>query len=208
MSIKDYISKFRKENNTNSQDVVTNNDEKTKAVRMLYVHLETFYQSCTNYLKVGRTLGLTSPFGLPNGMTYEDAYKVISFISEKVEAETNIGPCSEASVGLTSKKLADYGFKKQEASPIGHFHDVSSYVNGKYIFTYVPAELKKGIDLEISDLYSISGDEKLFERSDIKSRYFEWFTEGVKAEEVKEIYDRIGQPIDDNLLTIDDMTKE
>lgn len=48
---------------------------------------------------------------------------------------------------------------------------------------------------------------QLFEQSDLNDIYFEWFTAGVKSEEVKDIYDRIGMSISDELLAVNESVK-
>ena len=42
------------------------------------------------------------------------------------------------------------------------------------------------------DLYTVGGDFRQFKKSNLYSKYFNWFTENVSIEEVQAIYDRLG----------------
>ena len=96
-------------------------------IRLYYVALSKFNSYANGEAKVGQTYGISSPFYLPRGMSYEDAYKVVSYISEWVENEYHYEPASEDSVAMVSKKLIDFGFDKKDGCAHGHFHAVSKY---------------------------------------------------------------------------------
>lgn len=43
---------------------------------------------------------------------------------------------------------------------------------------------------EIINLFAVSGRVFLFKNSELYSKYFEWYTEGIRFDEVKAIYDK------------------
>ena len=157
-------------------------------IRLCYVAMEKFKRYGTEETKVGQTYGFSSPFRLPYEMTIEDACRVVSFLSEKVENENNIEPASEQSVAMVSKGLASFGFDRVESRPHGHIHTVSEYDPMRRIQSEA---LGCGEIDGVVDLFTIGGDFKVFKRSDLYDRYFDWFTEGVSQQEVFDIYKNI-----------------
>ena len=163
-------------------------------IRLYYVGIEKFTRYGSSEVLIGKTFGISSPFNVPYGMTLDEACKVVSYLSEKVERENNLEPASEKSVALVSKLLCDYGFERIEGYEHGHSHSVAEYVPMKKI-TVSPAVDGKTIHSEIrgvTDLFTVGGDFKLFVRSDLQPRYFDWFTSWVTEEQIKDIYNRIG----------------
>lgn len=154
-------------------------------IRLIYVAIEKYISRFDLKDKLGTTYNSSSPFKLPEGMTMQEAYKVISYISEFVEKTYNKEPASSDSVALTSYTLGSYGFEKIEGFPKGYTHSTEDYVGrGKVIEeTTIPAT---------RDLYTVGGDFGQFKKSNLYSKYFNWFVENVSLEEVQAIYDRIG----------------
>ncbi len=120
-SFKEYFKEKRKEKIAKNNEEFLKEISYLKAVRLCYVSMGKYNEYGTDILKIGKTFGLSSPFMLPKGMSSEESCKVISFITEKIEAENNIEPCSESSVALTSRELEKYGFEKVESHAHGHF---------------------------------------------------------------------------------------
>ena len=106
------------------------------------------------------------PFELPNGMSREDAFKVLSYLTNDIERKKNLEPCSYQSVSSLNEilNLQRLGFKK-----IGKNCD----------------------EKDIIDLFTISGRVLLFKESHYYSSYFEWYSENVTLTEVKNIYKKI-----------------
>lgn len=156
-------------------------------IRLYYVAFGTF----ANKTKIGQTYGISSPFRVPTDMSIEDACKVVSYLSDKVETENDLEPACEKSVAMVSNILTNYGFEKVEGKEKGHYHAVTEYCPTRKVESGVfPAcEEIKGV----VDLFSVGGDLKVFKHSDLHSRYFDWYTEKVSLEEVKEIYRKINQ---------------
>ena len=171
-------------------------------IRLYYVALERFTRYGSSEIKLGETYGISSPFRLPHGMSYKDACKVVSYLSEKVEKENNLEPASESSVAMVSKILPSYGFERIEGMEKGHYHAVSDYKPFyKIKADYFPA--CKKID-GVVDLFTVGGHFKVFKKTDLNDRYFDWFTEGVTKQEIENIYKTIGQ---DCLLSNLDISK-
>lgn len=102
------------------------------------------------------------PFKLPNGMTREEGFKVLSYLTDFIEKRDDIEPCSFTSVRVLNDVL-----------------DLE-----RFGFTRV---LEKDDD-KIVELFTVSGRLLLFKRSKLYPKYFEWYTEGVTLEEVTDIY--------------------
>ena len=154
-------------------------------IRLCYISMEKFRRYGTNDVLIGTTFGVSSPFRLPNEMSIADAFKVVSYLSDKVETENNIEPASEESVAKVSDLLTDYGFQKVESKERGHFHEISEYCPGHKIKTDIAA--CKQID-GVVDLFSVGGDFGLFKRSEFYPRYFNWYAESVSEEDIVKIY--------------------
>lgn len=113
---------------------------------------------------VGRINCSFHPFTFPNGMSREEGFKVLSYLTDFIER--NIEPCSLRSIRTLDSvlDLARLGFKRVEV---------------------------KSED-EIINLFTVSGRVLLFKNSELYSKYFEWYTEGIQFDEVKAIYDKCG----------------
>ena len=186
------LKKQREENMELSDISILAKADYTKripTIRLYYVALEKFSRYGSDEIKIGQTYGISSPFRLPNEMSIEDACRVVSYLSEKVESENNLEPASEKSVAMVSKLLTTYGFEKVESKEKGYYHAVSDYKPFEKIRTnFLPAcEEIKGV----VDLFTVGGDFKVFKKSDLYDRYFDWFTEGITKQEVEDIYKKI-----------------
>ena len=152
-------------------------------IRLMYVRFEKFI-SHEDITKLGTTLGVSSPFMIPKGMSIENACKVISYLSEKLEKEYNVEPASEDSVALVSRELSKYGFEKLECDYTpGHYHSVSQY----HLLNKIETEFDESLKAT-TDLITFDGSKKLFKKSVLGGKYFNWFTENVTEKDVIDIY--------------------
>lgn len=105
------------------------------------------------------------PFKLPSGMTKEDAFKVLSYLTDYIEKDNNIAPASFKSVRILDGVLniERLGFKRIDTNLSS---DSSDVIN----------------------LFTISGRIRLFKKHNLYSKYFEWYKEGVTKEDVVQIY--------------------
>ena len=152
-------------------------------IRLMYVRFEKFLGH-TDSMKLATTLGVSSPFMIPKGMGIENACKIVSYLSEKLEKEYNVEPASEDSVALVSRELANYGFEKLECDYTpGHYHSISQY----HLLSKIETEFDEGLKAT-TDLITYDGNKRLFKKSVLGSKYFNWFTENVTKEDVIDIY--------------------
>jgi len=159
-------------------------------LRLYYVALEKFTRYGTTETKIGQTYGISSPFRLPHNMSIEDACKVVSYLSDKVEKENDLEPACEESVIMVSNILEKYGFSKVESKEKGHYHAVSNYIP----FHKIRANFPVCDKIEgVVDLFTVGGDFKVFKKTDLHNTYFDWYSKGVTQQEVADIYKSIGQ---------------
>lgn len=133
-----------------------------------------------NYHRIGESYGQRDnnvgvvdwpfkPFVLPNGMSREDSFKVLSYLTDFIERQFDLEPCSNKSVSALDNvlNLERLGFKKLNIS-------------------------LDSASADVIDLFTVSGRLQLFKNSNHYQRYFEWYTEGVTFDEVKNIYNKCG----------------
>ena len=111
------------------------------------------------------------PFMLPNGMSREEGFKVLSYLTDFIEKRDDVELGSLTSVRTLDSVLSNerFGFKRVE-------------------------EIDED---KILNLFTIDGRALLFKRSELYKKYFEWYTENVTKEEVEEIYSKIGMEFKD-----------
>jgi hypothetical protein len=160
-------------------------------IRLYYIALERFSRYGSGK-RIGKTIGYSCPFKAPKGMTLKEACKVVSFLSELVEKDGTVKPASETSVQIVGSYLKTLGFDKidEKSKDYSHRHAVSlDKKQALYIddSTIIPPQF-----VGTTDLFTVDGDIKLFEQSDLMDRYFDWFTGWVTENQIKDIYSRIG----------------
>ena len=127
MSILDYFKKKIKPL-SEAQDPKCIENDNDQIIRLYYVYLERFNTNSSEATKLAQTYGISTPFRLPKDMSMDDACRVVSYLSEKVERENNIEPGCENSVSLVVSVLSDYGFEKiNEKGEHTHIHIVSEF---------------------------------------------------------------------------------
>lgn len=99
---------------------------------------------------------------LPKGMTREEGFKVLSYLTDFIEKREDTEPCSYKSVSTLDGvlNLERFGFTRVEEK------DESKILN----------------------LFTVAGRLLLFKRSNLYPKYFEWYTENITKEEVESIY--------------------
>lgn len=121
---------------------------------------------------VGRMDFYFKPFLLPQGMRREDAFKVLSYLTDYIERTRHLTPCSYDSVAFLDKML--------ELDKLG--------------FVKLNTSLDKYSD-EVIDLFTVTGRLLLFQQSKYYQKYFEWYTENVTFEVVRDVYTRCGMEL-------------
>lgn len=141
------------------------------------------YRLCyVDYHRIGIGYGMSSfnvgllywhgdTFSLPEHMDRDDAFKVLSYLTDFIEKREDVEIGSLTSVRSLNKSLdlERFGFRK----------------------------IKCGDNDGVVDLFTVDGRSLLFKRSSYYKRYFNWYTEGVTLEEVKEIYAKLGMEFKD-----------
>ncbi len=188
------LDELKKQREKNLRDRETsilgagNYAKKIPTLRLCYVAIEKFPRYGTNEISIGQTYGISSPFELPKNMSLEDACKVVSYLSDKVKKENNLEPTCEKSVIMVSKILEDYGFKKVENANKGHYHVISQYTPFQRIKTNSPmCDKIEGV----VDLFTVDCDFKMFKKTDMYKRYFNWYSEGISKQDIADIYKSI-----------------
>lgn len=168
--------------------------EKDKKIRLVYFSVERFKDSSGD-MRIGQSFVLSNPYIIPQGMTLEQACKVISYLSEKIEGEKQLEPACPKSLRLTSEELSKYGFSKVDGYWSG-YNSSTSYDYSRAIDLPTPMQFAFNKGSLSIDLFSVGGDFELFKQTKLYNRYFEWFTSGITEEEVKNIYNKIGINLD------------
>lgn len=133
----------------------------------------------------GKSLGSTEwfgkPFMLPQGMSRNEGFKVLSYLTDFIEKEESYEPCSFQSVIALENilDLEQLGFRRVEDNDMM---------------------------IKVIDLFTVYGRKLYFKLSPYYHKYFEWYTENVTLEEVKNIYDKYNMEFQDIKWT--DETKE
>ena len=115
------------------------------------------------------------PFLLPQGMNRENTFKVLSYLTDYIESNFDIQPCSYKSVTSLDSiiNMERFGFTRLSIS---------------------------NDDADIIDLFKVTGRLLLFKQIKYYSKYFEWYTENVTFEAVKKIYDECNIPFYDLVI--------
>ena len=166
-----------------------NEEYKNKAIRLVYIDIDHYISKQLKMSYLDQDYFISSPFELPEGMSLEDAYKVVSYISETTEREEELQPASQASVSLTSAQLENYGFKKQPAKQEG-------YIHSRRICDDMPKSIRSCCNSvpNVVDLFTVANMTN-FKKTNLSDRYFEWFTPNVTKEEIEKIYDSLNLQI-------------
>lgn len=111
------------------------------------------------------------PFMFPNGMTREEGFKVLSYLTDFIEKREDTEPCSLKSVRTLDGvlDLERFGFTRID---------------------------EKDED-KILNLFTVSGRLLLFKKSELYPKYFEWYSEGITLEEVENIYNKYNMEFED-----------
>ena len=120
-------------------------------------------------------------FVAPQGMDLPDVCKVASYLKQKTDMEKNLEPTGlESAVALTHS-LEQFGFVAEVRYNYANPETTSQKTTKK------PAKVYK--------LYTVVGDFNKFRATEMYKEYFEWYTPNVSEEEIKIIYQKIGQTL-------------
>ena len=153
-----------------------------KNIRLVYIGLAP-YNSYAGGKKIGETLLASPTFALKEGMSMEEAYKVISYLSLKVERDYRLNPGCRESVIRVCSILENYGFKKINEDGKANYHATLECPVSRVTIPLVKVD-------DCVNLYTVDGHFDLFRRSNLYSDYFEWFNENVKESEFNQIINK------------------
>lgn len=146
--------------------------------RLYYVnyHRINEYEGCDKN-NIGMIDYPLRPFKLPDGMSREDGFKVLSYLTDNIEKQKDVEPFSLKSVRTLDKvlDLERFGFIRVEETD----------------------------EDKILNLFTVTGRLLLFQKSKLYSKYFEWYTEGVTKRDVQKIYANLGLEFKD-VVWLDD----
>ena len=186
LNIKDYLLSLKKDKNRNYEFDGKFEDHPLglqDTYRLYYVnyHRINEYDGCIEN-NVGMIDFPCRPFKLPDGMDREDAFKVLSYLTDFVEKNSDIEPMTLKSVKTLDAvlDLDRFGFEHVEECD----------------------------EERIANLFTVTGRLLLFEKSKLYKKYFEWYREGVTLDEVTEIYSKCGKEFKDIVWLEDEKENE
>lgn len=130
------------------------------------LYFVNYHRIGERYGRQGNNVGMINwpcnPFMFPEGMSREEGFKVLSYLTDSIGKREDIEPCSLKSIRTLDGvlDLERFGFKK----------------------------VKEDDENKILNLFTVSGRLLLFKRSKLYPKYFEWYVENVTLEEVTNIY--------------------
>lgn len=188
MNFKDKIKKFlgelKEEITYNEQDDFNATFEEHEPGNQKYYRLH--YINYHNINRDSNRRGMIDwsykPFELPIGMSREDGFKVLSYLTDFIEQRDDVYEASWKSVETLDGviNLERFGFKRLDFTPS---------------------------EEEIIDLFTIDGRIKRFIDSKYYSKYFNWYTSNITKEEVEVIYQKCGLTFSD-IVWLDKTEKE
>lgn len=159
-------------------------DHQVKIYNIYRLHYINYHRIGENFSSSSDNIGLIDipfePIMFPKGMSYEEGFKVLSYLTDFIEKRSDIEPCSLKSVSTLENalNLERLGFER----------------------------INERDERNITDLFTIDGRVQLFKESELYSRYFNWYKEGITLEEVKEIYSKHNMEFSD-IKWLDDENK-
>lgn len=143
--------------------------------RLYYVNYHRIGEYYGTHNNIGMMNWQCKPFMLPNGMTREEGFKVLSYLTDFIEKKNDIETCSIKSV-MTLDGILDlekFGFIR----------------------------VKEDNEDKILNLFIVDGRLLLFKKSELYSKYFEWYVENVTLEEITNIYAKCNKKFEDIIWT-------
>lgn len=130
---------------------------------------------------IGRIIWPCKPFCFPNGMSREEGFKVLSYLTDYIEKRDDIENYSLKSIRTLDSvlDLERFGFER----------------------------IKEYNEEKIINLFTVNGRLLLFKNSELYSKYFEWYVENVTLEEVINIYAKYNMVFKD-IVWLDNQNKK
>jgi hypothetical protein len=183
VAFKDYI--IRK--NTNSLQSVESNQ-----IRLIHLGLNLYDSGYKGKKILTHEYFASSPFHIPEGLSMEDALKVISYLSSHTPDGQRVKPLSN--IFLVNDQLEDFGFTR-----INLIQNERTKTTQRYDGIILPTiEIDTHIDLpEVIDIITTS-DKKIFQKTSLAKKYFDWYIPNINAQDIDEIYKKTNIIINPN----------
>lgn len=196
--------------------VFCQNSDDIKNIKLVFVQLEDYTHEPSNTKMIKGIVNQSPVYKIPQGMTLEEATRVLSYVNELIESNFEIDYDSMECQKLVQKYLPNYGFEiatketeemqKQRLNDINeisyHHGSNSSQQEYKYNKDDMSTQITKvddGSSMHIvlnevpntADLFVVSGNWNEFKHSDAYPKYASWFTPLIETGEMQDLYERL-----------------
>lgn len=152
-------------------------------IRLFYAEYDYFEDDEKNK-KYDVTLNVSQQYVIPQGLSINDAYKIVSYECMNMAQHQGLAVESELTLTLASEQLPKYGFKPVENSQSGYLHYVTDNIQSPF-----PAAFQSKAGTQ--DLFLIGGDYGLFKKSSNANRFAKWFKTGVSKKDIDKICENV-----------------
>ena len=157
-----------------------------KIIRLVYFSADKFKDNNDDF-RLLKNFGLSDPFIIPNEISFEDACKIVSFLSEQIADKISITDFYPTIINFVASELPKYGFIKINnhwsgfASNTTYDYPSASKLPHHWNTYYNKSNLG-------TNLFFVDGNFELFkENSKMFNDYFEWFIPNQSIDDIKRI---------------------
>lgn len=161
------------------------NQEQT--LRLIYVSISK--NNMATLPKFDQLFGISDQFKLPDGMSMEDACKVVSYLSNEVQSKHNIILNSPKNLSCTCNQLLKYGFEKINGGWSG-FINGTAFDKETAVIIPKPMQIAYTEQSNCMDLFVVGGNPELFKETVFADKYFNWFSNNVTRQDIMAIYQK------------------
>ena len=123
---------------------------------------------------------------VPSNMELKDVCNLVSYLSIECEKNSGFFECDPRAVVLVQEELIKRGFIPNKKDKGSYYHSTHRYVPlKKYNLDEALPEIEDCLDLFIVD-----GNSKLFNKTTLNDRYFDWYNESVSKADVTKFLNR------------------
>ncbi len=157
-----------------------NTNEHVFAIRLCYVEM---HEDCIGrgYPVLSTKYGISSPFVIPQKMTLDQAYQVVSYLMCKAKKDNRYKKGSIECVEAAAKMLKDYGFN-QRINPVFKTQIKNTQLSrNKKMYTGFKS------DAFTKDMFVVNGSARLFDQTDLNDKFCLWYSPTTR-DQIKSIY--------------------
>lgn len=155
------------------------------AVRIRSVSLRKYLSKGVE--NISQVCFTTTPLIFPEGMTFEEGCKVLSYMLVREAGRGALFLHSAENVASLLKVLHEFDMKADRRYSCSDTYCTYPYDPTKKIQVKSVFDREKSID-GVQDLFLPDCDKGLFEQSNLYDKYFDWVYEDVTQEDVEKIY--------------------